>query len=226
MTSAVDGDAASMRSGTSYTTAVNDQAAVVAASRTTKQPACVEPGDSASTTLLLKKTVQQSLCALCSTTQQLLHHERVGRVEHDAEPITIYDREHYGREPHKMAIAFLFTCFSAFLNFFLLVIVHDVVPKHEALPDLVFMLIPQQRWAWVAGDVLGFLSTMTTFALLVLHRHRWIVFRRAFLIYGIMYGLRALCLGTTFLPPSFHHRQETCYPQANWTVVGVIDVSR
>jgi shingomyelin synthase len=92
----------------------------------------------------------------------------------------------------------------------------------QALPDLVFMLIPQQRWAWLAGDVLSAIASVLTITLLTLHTHRWIVFRRAFTLCGIMFGLRSLCLGTTFLPPSFHHRQETCYKQNNWTQVGTI----
>ena len=46
-----------------------------------------------------------------------------------------------GREIPKLCVAVLFTTVSAFLNFFLLVIVHDITPKTEALPDLMFMYV-------------------------------------------------------------------------------------
>lgn len=54
----------------------------------------------------------------------------------------------------KTAIAFCCLMLSAFLNFFLLTVIHDVVPR-QPLPDLTFMIIPQQKWAWSVGDVLS-----------------------------------------------------------------------
>ena len=42
-------------------------------------------------------------------------------------------------------------------------------------------------------------------------------------MFGIMFGLRSLCLATTFLPPSFEHKEETCQPQANWTRINIFD---
>jgi hypothetical protein len=59
----------------------------------------------------------------------LLHcDEHAPSMAHSLPSLT---RRTYAREPHKMFIAFMFTCTSAFLNFFLLVLVHDVVPQHE-----------------------------------------------------------------------------------------------
>lgn len=40
-------------------------------------------------------------------------------------------------------------------SFFLLTVIHDIVPE-KSLPDLVFIVIgSQQRWAWAVGDVLS-----------------------------------------------------------------------
>lgn len=50
-----------------------------------------------------------------------------------------------------------------------------------------------------------------------MHEERWVVLRRVFLLGAIMYGLRAVVLGVTFLPPSFEHRDEICQPQVNRT---------
>lgn len=57
-------------------------------------------------------------------------------------------------EIFKTIVAFFCLMLSAFLNFFLLTVVHDIVPR-EPLGDLVFYVIKQQRWAWAVGDVLS-----------------------------------------------------------------------
>lgn len=105
----------------------------------------------------------------------------------------------------KTAVAFYFLMIAAFLNFFLLTVIHDIVPKSNIprLPDLVFSIIKQQKWAWVVGDVLSTFNSVVGFTIVLLHRHRLVVLRRVFLIGAIMYGLRAVILSVTFLPPRF-----------------------
>uniref|UniRef100_A0A1I7XEW5 PAP2_C domain-containing protein n=1 Tax=Heterorhabditis bacteriophora TaxID=37862 RepID=A0A1I7XEW5_HETBA len=122
--------------------------------------------------------------------------------------------EHRRSEGLKTVIAFFCLMISAFLNFFLLTVIHDVVPR-QPLPDLTFMVIPQQKWAWSVGDVLSTVSSVIAFTVVLLHHERWVVLRRMFLLGAIMYGLRAVVLGVTFLPPSFHDRDEICLSQAN-----------
>ncbi|CAB3410150.1 unnamed protein product [Caenorhabditis bovis] len=124
----------------------------------------------------------------------------------------------------KTFTAFLCLMLSAFLNFFLLTVIHDVVPR-EPLPDLTFMIIPQQRWAWSVGDVLSTLSSVIAFTIIFLHHKRWVVLRRTFLLGAIMYGLRAVILGVTFLPPSFHNRDEICQPQVNRTAMYGMEIA-
>lgn len=51
---------------------------------------------------------------------------------------------------------------SAFLNFFILTVIHDIVPR-EPLPDIIFMVIPQQKWAWVVGDVFSTIKLVCIF---------------------------------------------------------------
>lgn len=64
---------------------------------------------------------------------------------------------HTGSECTKTLCALFCLSVSAFCNFFLLTVIHDLVPK-EPLPDLVFMIVPQQRWAWSVGDVFSTLK--------------------------------------------------------------------
>ncbi|VDN06960.1 unnamed protein product [Thelazia callipaeda] len=128
------------------------------------------------------------------------------------------------KEVIKTFAAFVCLSVSAFLNFFLLTVIHDIVPR-QPLPDLVFMLIPQQKWAWVVGDIFSTLNAVLGFTCVFLHKNRLIVFRRVLLLGGILYGLRAVVLGVTFLPPSFHKRDEICLPQVNRTGMYATEVA-
>jgi hypothetical protein len=128
-------------------------------------------------------------------------------------------------EIYKTIVAFFCLMVSAFLNFFLLTVIHDIVPD-KALPDLVFIVIgKQQRWAWAVGDVLSTVNAVVGFIVVLLHRDRIVVLRRVFLIGAIMYGLRAIVLGVTFLPPSFHNREEICQPQVNRTAMYATEIA-
>ncbi|KAI6244139.1 Phosphatidylcholine:ceramide cholinephosphotransferase 2 [Aphelenchoides fujianensis] len=123
----------------------------------------------------------------------------------------------------KTAVAFYFLAVAAFLNFFILTVVHDLVPRKNSkrLPDLVFSMIEQQRWAWAVGDVLSTVNAVVGFAIVLLHRERNVVIRRIFTIGAILYLLRAVVMSVTFLPPSFNNREEICKPQSNTTGKGM-----
>ena len=68
-------------------------------------------------------------------------------------------------------------------------------------------------------------SSVVAFTIIFLHHQRWIVLRRTFLLGAIMYGLRAVILGVTFLPPSFHNRDEICQPQVNRTAMYGMEIA-
>lgn len=124
----------------------------------------------------------------------------------------------------KTLAAFLCLTVSAFLNFFLLTIIHDIAPT-QPLPDLTFKLIPQQKWAWSVGDVLSTVNSIIAFTCIAMHQHRWVVLRRLFLLGAILYGLRACVMGVTFLPPSFENRDEICLKQVNRTAMYTMEIA-
>ncbi|VDN60164.1 unnamed protein product [Dracunculus medinensis] len=126
------------------------------------------------------------------------------------------------KEILKTMVAFFCMLLSAFLNFFILTVIHDIVPR-EPLPDIIFMVIPQQKWAWVVGDVFSTINAIIGFICVFLHKKRLIILRRVLLLGAIMYGLRAIIMSVTFLPPSFHDRDEICQPQVNRTVISAMD---
>uniref|UniRef100_A0A0N5ANJ0 PAP2_C domain-containing protein n=1 Tax=Syphacia muris TaxID=451379 RepID=A0A0N5ANJ0_9BILA len=127
-------------------------------------------------------------------------------------------------EVEKTVVAFCLMLLSAFLNFFLLTLIHDIVPR-KSLPDIVFMVIPQQRWAWAVGDVFSTISSVVGFTCVFLHAKRLVVLRRLLLLGAITYGLRAVVMSVTFLPPSFEHKDEICLPQVNRTTMYAMEVA-
>lgn len=130
--------------------------------------------------------------------------------------LVVNRRNQFCSELLKTVVAFLCLTISAFLNFFLLTIIHDIVPR-QPLGDLVWFIVPQQGWAWPVGDVLSTVNSVVGFAIVLLHRYRMIILRRVLLIAAILYGLRAIVLGVTFLPPAFENRDKICRPQMNGT---------
>lgn len=67
-------------------------------------------------------------------------------------------------------------------------------------------------------------SAVVGFIVILLHRERIVVLRRVLLLGAILYGLRAVVLGVTFLPPSFHDRDEICLPQINRTAMYTTEI--
>lgn len=152
-------------------------------------------------------------------------HQSGSQFSDQCDPFTssIIPPERFRTELLKLTVAFFCLVISAFLNFFLLTVIHDIVPR-TPLPDLVFMIIPQQKWAWAVGDVLSTVNAVLGFIIILLHRDRIIVLRRVLLLGAILYGLRAVVLGVTFLPPSFHNREEMCLPQVNRTAMYTTEI--
>lgn len=71
---------------------------------------------------------------------QRLSPDLTGDHYEPSERVTAQYQPEYG----KTLVAFLLLWCSAFMNFFLLTIIHDIVPQ-KPLPDLAFILIPQQK---------------------------------------------------------------------------------
>ncbi|CAJ0584071.1 unnamed protein product, partial [Mesorhabditis spiculigera] len=63
------------------------------------------------------------------------------------------------------------------------------------------------------------------FTVVLLHRDRVVVLRRMFVLGAILYGLRAVILGVTYLPPSFHNRDQICQPQVNRTALSGMEIA-
>ncbi|CAH1407459.1 unnamed protein product [Nezara viridula] len=129
----------------------------------------------------------------------------------------------YPKEKWKTFVAFLFLVFNFILTTTSLAMVHERVPdkdKYPPLPDAVLDNVPTMPWGLDVSEFIIMISTNLTFLVIVFHRHRFIVFRRVFLIVGVLYMMRSVTMYVTVLPMS--STTYYCSPKANSTSVILI----
>ncbi len=127
--------------------------------------------------------------------------------------------EHYSPHKWKTFLAALFLMFSMFLNALCLTAIQPLLPEWPPLPDLVHMILRQHHWAWAVSDTMISIHVVAGFGVILLHKYRSAVFRRIFLIMGILYFLRVCCLAVSFLPSSFRNSDKICFRE-NYKDVG------
>lgn len=122
----------------------------------------------------------------------------------------------YPREIKKTLLAFLFMVFNMFLTGASLAIVHEYLPETPPLPDQILDRINYQKWALFGCEYVIQLQTVMALLVVLLHKHRFLVLRRAFLIVGVLYMYRSITFFVTNLPksdPEYH-----CAPKTNGTL--------
>lgn len=70
-----------------------------------------------------------------------------------------------------------------------------------ALPDVIYMIVPEQEWASWAADYMVSTCLACAFCLLFFHEGRFIVARRTIFIIATLYSMRSVTLMITQLPP-------------------------
>ncbi|XP_021950004.1 phosphatidylcholine:ceramide cholinephosphotransferase 2 [Folsomia candida] len=126
----------------------------------------------------------------------------------------------YPKEKRKTVIAFLVLSCNFVLATLSLALTHERVPDrniYKPLPDIILDNVTAQDWALSVSDVLVAISTLATAVVMLLHRHRWIVFRRAFLILACLYFMRSITIYVTVLPVASYTYH--CSPKSNSTSV-------
>jgi len=126
-------------------------------------------------------------------------------------------------ERMKTIFAALLATLASSGNLLVLSYVHDRVPDRSLippLPDIIHDLLPGRDWGIEVSEVVIISSIWTCFLMMLMHKFRWIVFRRFFIIAAIVYSLRAVTMLVTQVPvPS---RELYCSPKSNRTSAVII----
>nr|CTP81211.1 Bm9738 [Brugia malayi] len=129
----------------------------------------------------------------------------------------------YRPEYLKTFICFLALLVSLILNQLVICLAHDITSRN-ALPDLVFTLVPEQEWALAVGDMLTCIAGIIALGFIaVFHRYRIIVLRRLIFTITVLYTFRAICLSVTHIPASYQNNYHKCIkPNYQATVLSVL----
>lgn len=105
-----------------------------------------------------------------------------------------------------IAMGYLFTV--TWITAFVMVIVHDRVPdmkKYPPLPDIFLDNVPYIPWAFHMCELTGTVLCFVWLAVLVFHKHRFILLRRFFALSGTVFLLRCITMIITSLSvPGIH----------------------
>ncbi|KAL1235307.1 putative phosphatidylcholine:ceramide cholinephosphotransferase 3 [Trichinella spiralis] len=80
----------------------------------------------------------------------------------------------------------------------------------KPLNDIVFSIIPRQRWAWKAADITVAVCAVISIIVILLHCCNTIILRRMALLASMLYCFRLICIISTQLPPPFEDFHERC----------------
>merc|ERR1712226_823098 len=137
----------------------------------------------------------------------------------DNDPNEKYGEVKIPNEPLKTFVAAVFLFMAFIATTASLAFVHDRVPfEYDPLPDGILDNVKYQHWGLDASEILLMTLVWTTVLITIFHKHRFIVYRRIFLIGGLHYFYRAITMALTVLPVADKkYREDICQPQSNQT---------
>ncbi|XP_076365605.1 phosphatidylcholine:ceramide cholinephosphotransferase 2-like isoform X2 [Tachypleus tridentatus] len=139
--------------------------------------------------------------------------------------LTSFDRDEgkFPSEKWKTFVAFIFMSWNLVLNLTCLSIVHERMPertKFPPLPDIFFDLFLPAEWALDVSEGIIVVAVWSTLFIVFIHRNRFIILRRVFLIMGLLYFMRSITMFVTQVPVA--STTYYCSPKANKTSTGLI----
>ncbi|XP_063674888.1 sphingomyelin synthase-related protein 1-like [Bolinopsis microptera] len=108
----------------------------------------------------------------------------------------------------KFFVSFLYALSSLIVTSIAMTVAHDRVPdmkKIPPLPDIFLDNIPTIPHAFEAAEACAVSLTFSFFCLILVHKHRFVIFRRYFSIIGTVFLLRALTMMSTTLSVPGEH---------------------
>ncbi|CAH1108387.1 unnamed protein product [Psylliodes chrysocephalus] len=143
--------------------------------------------------------------------------ERNGHISIDLPP-PVREEPRFPQERCKTLLAAIIMFFNFVLTLTSLSLVHERVPDKEVygpLPDVFLDNVPAYDWALDVSEYIIIFCVNTSMFAMVFHKHRFIVFRRIFLLMSLLYMYRAITMYVTVLPLS--NRNYPCSPKSNET---------
>ncbi|XP_054260898.1 phosphatidylcholine:ceramide cholinephosphotransferase 2-like isoform X2 [Macrosteles quadrilineatus] len=140
-----------------------------------------------------------------------------GVVRIDVVPPLQREEPRYPKEKMKTFIAILVLLFHMVLSTLSLALIHDRVPdrSYPPLPDTFLDNMPTADWALDVSEILIMISINVSTGVILMHKHRFIVFRRVCLMLSLLYLMRSITMYVTVLPMS--SKTYVCSPKENHT---------
>lgn len=126
-------------------------------------------------------------------------------------------------EKTKTFVSFLFLAVNMTWTLTVLSVVHERMPdrtKYPPLPDIFFDIFPAVPGALDVSEFIIIASVWFTIGMIILHKHRFIILRRCFIIIGLLYFLRSITMFVTQVPVA--STTYFCSPKANSTTFLII----
>ncbi|XP_022701348.1 sphingomyelin synthase-related protein 1-like isoform X3 [Varroa jacobsoni] len=117
-------------------------------------------------------------------------------------PLNENSRKRFKPEIWKTVVAMVYFFAVTALTSLIMVVVHDRVPSMETyppLPDIFLDNVPHIPWAFAMCELAGVLLFVIWVGILVFHRHRFILLRRQFSLFGSVFLLRCVTMLITSL---------------------------
>lgn len=117
---------------------------------------------------------------------------------------------HLRPEIWKTVVGMLYFIAVTWITAIVMVIVHDRVPDMQTyppLPDIFLDNVPHIPWAFAMCELTGLVLFCVWVAILVCHRHRFILLRRMFSLFGSVFLLRCITMLITSLSVPGKHLQ-------------------
>lgn len=146
----------------------------------------------------------------------------IGVIKIDVPP-PLREEPRFPKEKWKTFIALLILAVNFIITLVVLSVVHERVPdrnKYPPLPDIFLDNVAAQDWALDVSEVLIMISTTAAFFVIILHKHRFIVMRRVFMILSLLYLMRSITMFVTVLPVA--SVTYYCSPKANSTSITLV----
>lgn len=121
----------------------------------------------------------------------------------------------FPKEKMKTFLAFVFLFGNWLFTTASLALTHERVPNAPPLPDIVLDNINTQAWGLEVSEIMIIVSVYVCILVVIFHKYRLIIFRRIFLIMGLLYFYRSITMYVTVLPvadPNYY-----CSEKANNT---------